>query len=46
MVLIMAGISAIGPKGLKLSKNRVTKLFKSASHYFSDNPYHVVNALV
>ena len=33
-------------KWLRLSKNKVTKLFKSASRYFSDNLHHVVNALV
>ena len=31
---------------VKTVKNKVTKLIKSASHYFSDNPYHVVNTLV
>ena len=31
---------------LRLSKNMVTKLFKSVNHYFSDNLHHVVNTLV
>ena len=29
---------------VKAVKNKVTKMFKSASHYFSDNLHHVVNA--
>ena len=33
-------------KWLRPQKNKVTKLFKSTSHYFSDNPYYVANTLV